>query len=848
MTLVNETISHYRIISQLGAGGMGEVYLAQDMSELERTVALKILPAGVASNAQRMQRFIQEARTVSALNHPNILTIHEIGEAEGTRFIVTEYIDGVTLREHLRAGRVKLHEVLDIAMQVAAALDAAHDANIVHRDIKPENIMVRRRDQIVKVLDFGLAKLADRERDAALGRQGEEEPTMTLSSRPMVSPPLTLPGLVMGTVSYMSPEQSQGAAGVDHRTDIWSLGVVLYEMVAGLLPFGGKDIHRQIIAIQESEPLALSRHAGGVPVRLEEIVEKALAKSADERYQSAKDLLIDLRNLKRKLEVDAEIERTVPAELRSTASALKYSTSPTTVAPSEAPMATGGQAQQTSNAEYLVGQVKRYKRSAVVALVALVLAVAGGTYFLFSRHSAQELNSLAVLPFVNASNDPNTEYLSDGISETLINSLSQLQRLRVTARSTAFRYKGKDADPHQVGGELNVQSVLMGRVRQEGDTVNIQVDLVDATTGAQIWGEEYNRKASDILAVKQDIARAITEKLRLKLTSEERQQLARHETANAEAYQFYLRGRYYWSKRTGEGIKKAIEQFQQAIDRDPNYGLGYVGLADCYVLQEYYAGVPASETLPRARAAADRALQIDDSLAEAHAASAHVHKNLWHWAEAEHEYQRAVSLKPNYPTAHQYLGVYFSIRRQFDEALKEMKRALELDPLSPIISDSVTYAYVLKNDLNSAIEQGRKTIELDPTYPGVHDKLGWAYLRQRRYEEATTEFQKAVELSERASINLMDLGYCYAITGRRAEALVILNELQEKNARREAIGQFIAGVYAGLGDKDRAFGWLEKDFEQRSGLLPEITYRLTFEDLRSDPRYADLVRRMALQP
>ena len=362
--------------------------------------------------------------------------------------------------------------------------------------------------------------------------------------------------------------------------------------------------------------------------------------------------------------------------------------------------------------------------SGVAAILAaiILLLVAGISYYFYSARGSSRaaIDSIAVLPLVNASNDPNTEYLSDGISEALINSLTELRQLRVIARSTAFRYKGKEVDPQAVGRELNVRAVLMGRVRQMGDTLNIQVDLVDATTGAQLWGEEYERKVSDVLAVKQAIAREVTEKLRLRLSGEEQRRLVKRDTTNAEAYQFYLRGRYFWNKRTAEGIKKAIEQFQQAIDRDPNYALGYVGLADCYLVLEEYAGVPASETLPKARAAADRALQIDDSLAEAHTSSAFTYQKLWRWAEAEEEYKRAISLNPNYPTAHHWFALYFYTKRQFDDAMREIKRAQELDPLSPVISDNVAMVYLLKNDPSSAIEQCQKIIELDPSFPEAH--------------------------------------------------------------------------------------------------------------------------------
>src|SRR5438105_3452126 len=820
-------LGRYEIRAKIGAGGMGEVYLAQD-TKLDRKVALKILPADVAAQPDRMKRFVQEAKAASALNHPNIITIHEIDEwgssatiREGVHFIATEFIDGETLRERMRNAPMKLAEVLDVAAQIASALSAAHAAGIVHRDIKPENVMLRR-DGIVKVLDFGLAKLTEPVPPEAVDT---EAPTRTAIK--------TESGVVMGTAIYMSPEQARGLQ-LDARTDIFSLGVLIYEMVAGRLPFEGSNTNEIVASILcDREPPPLARYAGNVPAELERIVSKALRKEREERYQSVKDLLLDLRSLQHRLKFEAELERSKPPEVDRAAAAInsdKLSAGTSIASASPAGVA----AQTATGGESLTTGSTSHRRSVTIAIAALVIAAAGFAYFFYFGRVTSAIDSIAVLPLANTSNDPNTEYLSDGISEALINSLTELQQLRVVARSTAFRYKGKEIDPQAVGRELSVRAVLMGTVRQTGDTLNIQVDLVDATTGAQLWGREYERKVSDVLSVKQAIAREVTEKLRLRLSGEDEQRLAKRDMTNAEAYQFYLRGRYFWNKRTAESIDKAIQEFQQAIDHDPNYALGYVGLADCYLAREIYAVGSSNEHLAKARAAADRALEVNDSLSEAHTSSAMVYLSQWRLREAGEEFKRAISLNPNNPIAHQWFGAYFQCSGRSDDALRELKRAQELDPLSPIITVGVALEYLSKHDSNSAIEQCQRVIELDPRIHGAHHNLGFAYLQQHRYEEAIAELQKAVELSGRLSLNLASLGYCYALAGKRAEALAIIRELEERYARGQATGLQLATVYAGLGDKDHAFAWLEKDFQQQTSGVLSVVWWIRFEDIRAD--------------
>ena len=501
---------------------------------------------------------------------------------------------------------------------------------------------------------------------------------------------------------------------------------------------------------------------------------------------------------------------------------------------------------------------KALPKSAIPKWMAILILVgiAFGCLLLWQREKSKTPaltssgpgNSIAVLPFENATHDTETEYLSDGISEALINSLSELPQLRVIARSTAFRYKGKQVEPQAVGRELNVQTVLMGIVRQLGDKLNVQVDLVDTTTGAQLWGQEYERKLVDVIAIKQTLVREVTEKLRLKPTGEQQQRLKQRDTSNPEAYQFYLRGRYYWNKRTPANVNKAMEQFQQAADKDPRYALAYVGLADCYLLQEDYVGVPAGECYPKAKAFAQRALKLDSSLAEAHTSLAYAYTNLWEWEQAEGEFKRSMNLNANYSTAPHWYSIHLLNVGRFDEAMTEIKRAHELDPLSAVIGTTFTYAYTANGDVNASIAQCKSVIDLDPNYPRAHEYLGLGYLSQGSNSQAIAELQKAVELSGGDRRPLRDLGYGYAFSGKRAEALAVLKELETKFEKHEAIAQDFAAVYAGLGDKDQAFAWLEKDFQARSGLLAWIRWAPPFDSLRSDPRCADLLRRMGLKP
>lgn len=816
----------YEIRSPIGAGGMGEVYLAED-TQLDRTVALKVLPANIASDQQRMQRFIQEAKAASALNHPNILTIYGIGEADAACFIATEYIDGVTVRERVLKESIELSDVLEIGIQVASALVAAHEAGIIHRDIKPENIMVRR-DGYIKVLDFGLAKLTEK---ASSRKQGDVSTLLE-----------TDPGVVMGTIVYMSPEQARGMT-VDGRSDVWSLGVVLYEMIAGRKPFEGETKSDVISLILQKEPPPLARFAPNIPAEMERIVMKALTKDTEERYQGVKDLLIDLRRLKHRLEVDAEIERTGMSG-GSGATALATSGGqvvPATSLNQSARTDEAGLARPTSSAEYIVGEIKQHKRWIIPAAAALFIAAAALIYFLFMQGSRAAINSIAVLPLVNANNDANTDYLSDGITESLINSLSQIPELRVIARSTVFRYKGQEHDAQKIGSELGVRAVLMGRVLQRGDTLTIQVDLVDTSDGSQLWGEQYTRKLSDILVMQQNISREVSEKLRLKLSGAQKEQLAKRYTESTEAYELYLRGRYQWNRRTPDGLMKGIEYFQQAISADPNYALAYAGLADSYNVLSTNAVRPPKEAFPKAKEAAEKALAIDDTLAEAHSSLAFIKTVYeWDWAGAEREFKRAIEINPNYSTAHYwYAFAHLLSMGRMGEADAEIKRALALDPFSLIINTNLGRTYHLARQYDKAIEQYRKTLEMDPTFPRAHDRLQEAYEQKGMYREAIADLEK---VSPEFAARLRSAYEKSGVAGYWQTRI----DFDKESKQTYAAPYFTAVKYAALGDQEQAFQWLEKAYQERDTWLVHLKVDPMLDGLRSDPRYTNLLARMNL--
>jgi eukaryotic-like serine/threonine-protein kinase len=826
----------YTIISFLGVGGMGEVYLAED-TKLGRKVALKTLPAEFTDDKERLRRFQQEARAASALNHPNLLTIHEIGAEAGAHFIAAEYIDGDTLRTRLKQGRMKIDEALDVTQQAAFALTAAHGAGIVHRDIKPENIMVRH-DGIVKVLDFGLAKLLE---DHAREMIDHEADTRALV--------LTDPGRVLGTPAYMSPEQARGM-DLDARTDIWSLGVVLYEMIAGRPPFRGETKSHTVVAILETEPVPLTTFAPEAPAELQRIVRKALTKDRDSRYQTARDLMIDLKTLRRDLDIQSEISRSSApgpgvsdADIKPEVAAGRADLSLSEQATSLAELRP-----TRSDGEVSEGSI-RYRIGALIAMLVLAIVTMSVWYYFYRQKTGTPtglVESIAVMPFVNASNDPNSEYFSDGITETIINSLSQLPHKKILARATVFRYKGRENDPQKVGSELGVDALLTGRVTQQGDTLTIQADLVRVADGSELWGGRYNKKLADIFAVQNEIANEISEALRLKLNNDEQKRVTKHYTDNVEAYQLYLKGQFEANKFTPEGLQKGIEYFNQAIAVDPAYALSYAGLADLYITQAH-VWVPPKEGYSKAKWAAEKAVALDNTLAEGHKAVGLVKLYYeWNFPAAEKEFKLAIELNPNFSDAHSAYSCYFKAMRQYPEEIAEAKRGQELDPLSPFTNMELGEALYMARRYDDAIEQIRKSLELDPHFFIAYHVRLRAYEQKKMYVEAVADSQEWLKVFHDDPQALASLGHVYAMMGKRREAEEILNKLQGISKQRYFSPYWIAVVYAGLGDNDHAFQYFEKALEDRFFLMIWIDSDPRLDNLRADPRFTDLARRVGL--
>jgi eukaryotic-like serine/threonine-protein kinase len=820
--LVGQTVGPYRIERRVGAGGMGVVYLARD-TRLGRAVALKLLQARFTQDSARVRRFQQEARAASALNHPGLLTIHEIGQVDDAHFIVAEFVDGQTLRAQSNAGGMQLGAALGLLIQVADALAAAHEAGIVHRDIKPENIMLRH-DGIAKVLDFGLAKLTEQAAPVA------DFARIT-----------TQPGLVMGTISYMSPEQARGLE-VDARSDIFSLGVVIYELLTGHLPFAGETTSDVLVALLHGEPRPLERYVPGLPPALQEIVNRALAKSVAQRYQSARALARDLRQLKEELEFAAKLKGHSASQdplLTMTVGAATASDAETTFS-TQVPVA------PTTRRFPMAVSFLRWRGKTMVLAAALVLIVAGaiwGRQWFASRGGA--INSIAVLPFANVGNDSQMEYLPDGITESLIASLSQLPGLSVKARATVFTYKGREVAPRQVGQELKVRAVVLGRVMRQGERLVVYTELVDTSDDSQLWGDTYQRSLSDLVTVEREITREISAALRRRLSGATQEQIARRQTANSEAYQLYLRGRYLYKTGRRAEQEKALEYFNQAITLDPNYALAYTGIADVYsTFSAQY--LPPSEAIPKARQAVLKALELDETLPEVHLALALIKLfGDWDWAGTERALKRALELNPNLAEAHGFYAGLLSVQGRFAEALHAAQRAEELDPFALGPSSEMGSVLYRSRQYDRALAHYRKMLELDPNNAGIHFYFGLIFSDQGRHQEAISELRQAVALSPHLTYRAW-LACVYARAGQQGEALKILRELEARATREHVSPVYLARIYTSLGDKDRAFAWLRKAYAERNDHLLALGVEPVYDPLRGDPRFTELLRDIGL--
>ncbi len=765
-------VGDYEITGFLGAGGMGEVYRGRD-PRLGRDVAIKVLPASFAADRSRVARFEQEARAAGVLNHPNLLTIYELGTHKGSPFIVSELLEGQTLRSRLDAGTLPQQHAIGYAIQIANGLAAAHAKGILHRDLKPENIFITT-DERMKILDFGLAKLT------------VPDPTEQTLHK-------TAPGVVAGTPAYMSPEQVRGEA-IDARSDIFALGVILYEMLSGQPPFRAGSSVETMNAVLVADPPPLTN----VSPNLQRIVHHSLEKNRDLRVQSARDFAFELE----------------------TVSGFRESPMP------------------------------RRRAAAWIGAAALVIVLAAIAWFarrpLPSAAAPATIDSLAVLPFVNATNDPKSEYLSDGVTDSIINSISQLPQIKVMSQSTMFRFKGKNIDPQEVGRQLKVRAVVAGRVTQLADRLTVQAELVDVQDGSQLWGEQYNRRLSDIFAIEEELARDISQKLRLRLTGQQEQRLTKRYTTDTKAYELYVKGREDWNKRTAAGLEAAIQDFQQAIARDPNYALAYVGLADAYAILPEYADVPVPKMRRKAKEAAAKAIEIDEQLGEAHATLGLLSGFDWQWKPAEEHFRRAIELNPNYATAYQWYALNLGRERRYAEAAAMIDRAEAVDPLSMIIKVNVGIAKWHSGRKREAYAEFRDALQKDPNYAGMHEYLGRYLFADGNRSEGLEELTKADDLFHGRSADARaPLAYALGASGDRKKAESIALELEARYRANQCPPFYVAVAYAGFDEKS-AVRWVRRALAEHDSYLPFLNMAPEMEHIRQSPAGVEAVHKMGL--
>jgi serine/threonine protein kinase/tetratricopeptide (TPR) repeat protein len=783
-SFIGRRIGPYEVKALLGVGGMGEVYRATDR-RLGRDVAVKVLRGDLNADADRLDRFEQEARAAAALNHPNILAVFDIGRHDGGSYLVSELLEGETLRDLLRRGAPPIRQVVEYGVQIATGLAAAHDKGIVHRDIKPENIFVTT-DGRIKLLDFGIAKLIESTAHTMAIQQGSA----------------TTPGALIGTVGYMSPEQVRGQQ-IDHRSDIFSFGAVLYELVTGFRAFGRETAPETLTAILNDEPPGTAADSPAT-ARALKVARRCLEKSATARFQSCRDLALVLSD-----------------ELADRAPAVRPRVLPSPVVIAAA----------------LV----------LLACVAIVLRVV-----IRSRAPSEStrIGSLAVLPLESLSAGADSGYLADGMTAALITNLAKIRALRVVSRTSVMRYKGVRKALPQIGRELNVDAIVAGTIEQIGERVRIDVELIRASTDEHLWADTYDRDIRDVLRLQDQVAQSVARAVRVTLTPEEHARLAKGREVDPEAYRLYVKGRFFWDRRTEESINRAIAFFKEAIERDPTYAAAYSGLADCYLSLGFsfdVGSLPPSDAIPKAKAAVVKALALDDMLAEAHNSLAYAKLNFdWDWPGAEAEFKRSLELNPGYTEAHHWYSHFLASSGRLDESLAESNRALELDLLSPIINVHLGWTYIFARQYDQALTQLAKTIELDSNYGLAYWFRGLAYEQQHKYSEALEEMRKGARLLKTNVVVAADIGHVHAVSGDRGDATMIIRELQEQSTRRFVSPFELAIIYIGLGETDRAFEWLEKAYQARSDLLVYLNVDPRLDPIRTDRRFSALVDRVGV--
>jgi serine/threonine protein kinase/tetratricopeptide (TPR) repeat protein len=804
--VIGKIVSHYKILEKLGAGGMGEVYKAEDL-KLKRAVALKFLPVHLVEDSHAKERFIHEAQATAALQHPNIAIIYDFIESTDEMVIVMEYLEGETVAQKIKLQKANLKQILDWTIGIASGLAAAQEKGITHRDIKPENIIITSAG-VTKIMDFGVAKLRG-------------------------TPTLTESGARIGTVDYAAPELVMGGKS-DHRSDIFSLGVVLYELMTGQRPFQGDHDAAVVYAIVNEAPKPLTHFRKDISLDLERLVMKMLEKKKDKRYPSFDELLADLQELKRNM-------TTIPVSERKTEKSKQQKPK-----------------LQWYKKEFYYGKIKelltrtkitgrnRFYIYGGVVILLILLIWAKLHWFTISTET---IDSIAVLPMDNLSGDPAEEYFADGMTDALISNLAKIGALKVISRTSVMAYKHTDKSLPDIAQELKVDAIVEGSVLRAGSGIRITAQLIEAATDRHLWAESYERDLRDVLALQSEVAQAIVQEIKLKLTPQEQVRLVSAHSVNPEAYEAYLKGRYFWDKHSEDGLRKSIKYFEEAIEKDPAYANAYAGLAESYIMlgAPGIEVLPPREIMPKARAAAIQALKLDDLLAEAYTTLGCVKLIYdWDWAGAEREFKRAIELNSSYAMAHFYYSAFFTMMGRHEESIAAIKRALELDPLSLSINVVLGNQFYHARQYDQAIEHHLNMLEMNPNNWHARWSLGLAYTQKRMFIKAIVELEKAVTLSERNTFVLATLGWLYGLAGRKDEVMNILDEVMERTKQRYVAPYAIAIIHIGLGNKDQAFQWLEKACQERSATITWLAVDAILDSLRSDPRFTELLKKMGL--